>query len=228
MSLALGRAGAKVFAVAKSLEADALVEEMREAGADCRYEPCNLLEPSMREGLVSRAIAHFGKLDILVNNAGAQQCLSAIDYPASVWQSDVDLMLTATLDLSQQAARAMMKSGGGKIIHIASISSFQGARNILGYSTVKHALVGMTKCMANEWASSGINVNAIAPGLFETDMASTVLRDEEKSRSLLGRIPSGRFGRPDDLDGPLLFLASDASRHMHGQVLVIDGGWLGR
>jgi len=111
---------------------------------------------------------------------------------------------------------------------MASISSFQGARRIVGYATAKHGIVGLTKCLANECAAQGVNVNAIAPGIFETEMAAQVLADPVKSAELRGRVPAGKFGSPQDVVGPLLFLASDASRHVHGHVLLVDGGWMGR
>jgi 2-deoxy-D-gluconate 3-dehydrogenase len=122
----------------------------------------------------------------------------------------------------------MSGQGGGKVIHLASISSFQGARNIVGYSTAKHALVGMTKCLANEWAHMNINVNAVAPGMIITDMAAHMTQDPVKAAELCGRIPAGRFGVPEDIVGPVLFLASDASRYINGSVMLVDGGWMGR
>jgi len=228
MVLGLAQAGAQVAVVAKSQTADELEREIASIGGKCFYISADLSQSSERIGLIDQVIAHYGRLDILVNNAGIQVRAPAVDYALEQWHQDFELLLTAVLDLSQQAARFMLKQGGGKIIHIASISSFQGARQIIGYATAKHGLVGLTKCMANEWASQNINVNAIAPGLFETDMAAHVTADPVKSAEMRGRIPAGRFGRPEDLVGPLLFLASDASRHVHGHVLLVDGGWMGR
>ncbi len=228
MTLGLVQAGAQVAVVAKCTTADELEREIARLGGKCFYISADLSQPAERVGLVDQVIAHYGRLDILVNNAGIQVRAPAVDYALEQWHQDFEILLTAVLDLSQQAARVMLKQGGGKIIHIASISSFQGARQIIGYATAKHGLVGLTKCMANEWASQNINVNAIAPGLFETDMAAHVTTDPVKSAELRGRIPAGRFGKPEDLIGPLLFLASDASRHVHGHVLLVDGGWMGR
>ncbi len=228
MAMALARSGARVAVVAASPEAESLAAEFRGIPAELTYLSVDLLDRKARAGLVERVVGKLGRLDILVNNAGVQRRHPAIEFPLEQWDSDLELLLTAVLDLSQQAARVMEPQGGGKIIHIASISSFQGARQIASYATAKHGLVGLTKCLANEWASKGINVNAIAPGIFRTEMASQVLDDPEKTAELLGRVPSGRFGDPDDLAGPLLFLASDASRHVHGHVLLVDGGWMGR
>lgn len=228
MAIGLAEAGARVAVTAKSADAEELAEAMRRGGHPFFYLSADLLQRSQRHGLIDKVVAHFGRLDILVNNAGFQTRTPAIEYHQDRWDNDLELMLTAVLDLSQQAGKVMISQGEGKIIHIASISSFQGARNIIGYATAKHGLVGLTKCMANEWASHGINVNAIAPGLFETDMAAHVLADTTRAAELRGRIPAGRFGKPEDIIGPLLFLASDASRHVHGHVLLVDGGWMGR
>lgn len=228
MALGLADAGADVAVVATAPEAAALEGEILSRGVRFLYLPADLRDRSQRSGLVDRVAEHFGRVDVLVNNAGLQQRGQAIDYPAAAWDADLELLLTAVLDLSQQAARVMIPQGAGKIVQIASISSFQGARQIIGYATAKHGLVGLTKCLANEWASLGINVNAIAPGIFETDMAAGVLADPVKSAELRGRVPAGRFGQPEDIVGPLLFLASDASRHVHGHVLLVDGGWMGR
>jgi len=228
MALGLAEAGAKVAVAAKSKDADELAEEFDRLGAPFLYLQANLMDRNQRSSLVDRVISHFGRIDILVNNAGLQQQATAIDYPLSSWDNDLELMLTSVLDLSQQAARSMITQGYGKIIHIASISSFQGARQIVGYATAKHGIIGLTKCLANEWAAQGINVNAIAPGIFETDMAGSVMADAKKSAELRGRIPSGRFGTPRDIVGPLLFLASEASSHVHGHTLLVDGGWMGR
>jgi 2-dehydro-3-deoxy-D-gluconate 5-dehydrogenase len=228
MALGLAEAGAKLAVVARSREADDLRRDVAALGSELLYLQADLLHKEQRAGLVDRVLQHYGELHILVNNAGVQRRAPAVSYELAEWEEDLGLLLTAIFDLSQQAARHMIGAGGGKIIHIASISSFQGARQIVGYATAKHGLVGLTKCLANEWAGLDINVNAIAPGLFETDMSGHVMADPVKKAELLGRIPSGRFGKPEDLVGPLLFLASDASRHVHGHVLVVDGGWMGR
>lgn len=228
MALGLAAAGADVAIVARSPEADELKTMIESYGVRFIYEQADLTDRAQRQDLVERITAKLGRLDILVNNAGIQQHAAAADYPLQQWDSDLELLLTAVLDLSQQAANRMLVRKYGKIIHIASTSSFQGARQIIGYATAKHGLIGLTKCMANEWAGQGINVNAIAPGIFETEMASSVLNDPQKAAELKGRVPAGKFGAPEDIVGPLLFLASDASRHVHGHTLLVDGGWMGR
>jgi 2-deoxy-D-gluconate 3-dehydrogenase len=228
MAIGLAKAGARLAVIAKSADAGDLQQEMDRIGADFFYDSVDLSQASQRHGLINRVVARCGRLDILVNNAAIQFRAPLLEYPIEQWNLDLEILLSAVFDLSQQAARVMVAQGGGKIIHIASVSSFQGARNIVGYATGKHGLVGLTKCLANELAASNINVNAIAPGLFETDMVSYVMNDPVRAAEQRGRIPSGRFGKPDDLIGPLLFLASDASRHVHGHVLLVDGGWMGR
>jgi 2-dehydro-3-deoxy-D-gluconate 5-dehydrogenase len=228
MALGLAEQGVRLAVVATHPEAQQLSDELSRLRTDFLYIQSDLGLKEQRAGLVQRVVDYFGRIDILVNNAGRQRRGPAIDYSSDDWDADIQLMLSAVLDLSQQAANFMIAQGSGKIINMASISSFQGARQIVGYATVKHGLVGLTKCLANEWAALGINVNAIAPGIFETDMASHVLADPGKANELRGRVPAGRFGTPEDIVGPLLFLASDASRHVHGHVLLVDGGWMGR
>ena len=228
MTLGLLDAGAKVAVVARTSELSAPDLDDYVRSGDCVYFSADLAVREQRSGLVKQVVDHFGRIDILINNAGVQRKCAAIEYSLDDWAADLEIHLAATLDLSQQAAAYMIEQGSGKIIQLASISSFQGARNIIAYSTAKHGIVGMTKCMANEWACHGINVNAIAPGLFETDMASDVFADPVKTNELKGRVPAGRFGLPADIVGPALFLASDACRHVHGHVLLVDGGWMGR
>jgi 2-deoxy-D-gluconate 3-dehydrogenase len=228
MVLGMAKAGASIAVVARSEEAHDLASEVEALGAEFFYLSADLADRRARAGIVDAVVQRFGRLDVLVNNAGFQHRAPAMDYPIEHWDRDLEVLLTAVLDLSQRAAQVMAAQGGGKIIHIASVSSFQGARSIIGYTTAKHGLVGLTKAMANEWAPLGINVNAIAPGVFETDIAKDLLEDPMRSQEMKGRIPDGRFGKPDDMIGPTLFLASDASSHVHGHVLLVDGGWMGR
>jgi len=228
MAIGLAKVGARLAVVAKSPEAVELKDAIASLGGDLLYLSADLSKREEREGLVDKVVAHYGRLDILVNNAGFQHRADALEYSSVQWDRDVNLLLTSVFDLSQQAAKVMVAQGGGKIIQIASINSFQGARQIVAYATAKHGLVGMTKCLANEWAAKNINVNAIAPGIFETDMVAHVVNDPLRAAELCGRIPAGRFGKPEDLVGPLLFLVSDASRYVHGHVLLVDGGWMGR
>ena len=163
-----------------------------------------------------------------MNSAGIQHRQPAIDFSLDKWDEIIGLMLTAIFELSQEAARIMVSCGGGKIINIASLSSFQGGWTVPAYTAAKHGVVGLTKALANEWASKGINVNAIAPGYFDTDMCKPIIDDSVREPKIRERIPAGRWGKPEDLAGALLFLASEASSYVHGHVLVVDGGWMVR
>jgi 2-deoxy-D-gluconate 3-dehydrogenase len=228
MALALMEAGARVAVVARSADSGDLEARAADLGIPFLYLARDLAARAQREDVIGAVVDHFGQLDILVNNAGLQQRAPLLDYAPAQWDADLALMLTAVFELAQQAGRHMVPRRRGKIVNIASISSFQGARGIVGYATAKHGLIGLTKCLANELAPHGVNVNGIAPGLFETDMAAHVMADDAKTRELKGRIPAGEFGKPEDLIGPLLFLVSGASRHVHGHTLLVDGGWMGR
>lgn len=228
LAIAFHQAGARVAVLSKSADDDGLGELLGGSAGDYRYYSIDLLERSARETLIQRIVDDFGTIDILINNAGLQANASVFDYGMAQWDQDIELMLTAVFDLSVQAARHMKNCMGGKIVHVASISSFQGARNIVGYATAKHGLVGLTKCLANELAIYGINVNAVAPGIVDTDMAASIFIDEGRLKELSGRVPAGRFAVTDDIVAPVLFLASEASRFIHGHVLLVDGGWMGR
>jgi 2-deoxy-D-gluconate 3-dehydrogenase len=224
----LARAGAKLAVVSASADDAGLGESVRAACGEYLYLQADLADRGARAGLVDRVVERFGRLDVLVNNAGIQHREPAVDFAAEAWDRVLGIMLTAVFDLSQQAARAMLATGGGKIVNIASLLSFQGGWTVAGYAAAKHGVAGLTKALANEWSSKGINVNAIAPGYFDTDMCAAIKSDPVREPQIRGRIPAGRWGQPEDLVGPLLFLASDASRYVHGHVLVVDGGWLGR
>lgn len=227
LSKAFALAGATVAIVAKSPQEMSCAGE-HSADGNIRYFQIDLNDRVQRAGLLDRITAELGRIDILVNNAGIQSPAPLFDYGLERWDADLELMLTVVFDLSVQAARIMKGQGGGKIVNIASISSFQGARNIVGYATAKHGLVGLTKCLANELAGCGINVNGVAPGLVRTDMAHEVFNDPVKSAELAGRIPAGRFAEPEDIVVSVMFLASEGAGFIHGHVLLVDGGWMGR
>jgi len=225
---ALSLEGVDIAVIGKEADYTNVKNIVEKNGQRFYYLHLDLTKRESRVDIVKKVIEKLGHIDILINNAGYQFLSPAQDYPLEQWDYDVELMLTSVLDLSQQVFTYMKKQNSGKIIHIASISSFQGARNIIGYSTVKHALIGMTKCMSNEWAQYNINVNAIAPGIIETDMSASTVKDKDKADILKSRIPSGKFGTTQDLVGTLIFLSSNASNHIHGTTITVDGGWLGR
>ena len=228
MAESLAAAGAKVAVVARAGDYDELRRRIENVGGELAYFQRDLSDRKQRDGLVDEAVERFGRLDILVNNAGIQHRRPAMEFPYDMWDHIVSLMLTAAFELSQQAARVMVRQGGGKIINIGSLSCFQGGWTVSAYTAAKHGIAGLTKALANEWASKNVNVNAIAPGYFDTDMCKPVKNDAVREPRIRERIPAGRWGQPEDIVGPLLFLASDASRYVHGHVLVVDGGWMVR
>ncbi len=179
--------------------------------------------------VVEQALKGLGRLDILVNNAGTIRRAPALDYTERDWDEVMALNLKSGFFLSQAAARHWVAQGrGGKVIFIASVLAFQGGILIPPYTASKHGAVGIVRLLSNEWASKGIHVNAIAPGYMVTDSTEALRGDPARSQAILGRIPAGRWGDPDDLKGAAVFLASRASNYVHGETLVVDGGWLGR
>lgn len=228
LALAFAEAGAKIAVAGKSPEAAELESVFQKRKHDFLYIPCDLSIRDQRMNFIPKVIERYGTIDVLINNAGVQKNSSVLNYTPAQWDSEISLMLTAPFELSQQAGRIMCEKKSGKIINIASISSFQGARNIIGYSTAKHGIVGLTKCLANEFAPYQVNVNAIAPGLVKTDLAASVFNNPERAEVIRSRIPDGRFAEPEDMVGPAMFLASPMSSHIHGHVLLVDGGWMGR
>lgn len=231
MAVALAEAGADVALVGSTSPADATAEKIRALGRRALTLTCDLSQAPVAElaGLVDATVAEFGRIDILVNNAGIIRRTPALEFSESDWDDVIQVNQKAVFFLAQAAARAMVEGGaGGKIINTASLLSFQGGINVPSYTASKSAVAGLTHAMANEWASRGINVNAIAPGYFATDNTAQLRADEDRSRSIVERIPAGRWGDAEDLGGAVVFLASNASSYVHGTLLAVDGGWLGR
>jgi 2-deoxy-D-gluconate 3-dehydrogenase len=173
-------------------------------------------------------VSGLDRIDILVNNAGIIRRAPAAEVTADDWDAVLTVNLDAAFQLSQAAGRRMIAQSHGKIINIASMLSFQGGIRVPAYTASKHAILGLTRALANEWAGSGVNVNAIAPGYMATDNTAALRADPDRAPGILDRIPAGRWGEPDDLKGAVVFLASDAARYVHGAVLPVDGGWLAR
>lgn len=227
-ALALAKAGADVYVTTRK---DSVEETRRLVEAEGRryaHHVGDLSEDGAVDQVIDGCLKTYGKLDILVNNAGTIKRAPLLDHP----EADFDLVLEVNTKipflLSQKAARIMKEQGGGKIINVASMLSFQGGKFVPGYTASKHALAGLTKSFANELAPFNIQINAIAPGYFETNNTQAIRADEERSREILGRIPAQRWGTPYDLMGAVVFLASEASSYMNGHVLAVDGGWLVR
>jgi 2-dehydro-3-deoxy-D-gluconate 5-dehydrogenase len=227
IAVALAEAGADVAAVGRTRPHET-GERVRAHGRRFEWIEADLSSTAPLAGVVEEVTSRFGALDVLVNNAGIIRRADAVDFTEEDWDAVVDTNLKSVFFLSQAAARKMIPAGGGKIVNIASMLSFQGGIRVPSYTASKSGVAGLTKLLANEWASKAINVNAIAPGYFETNNTEALRADEMRSREILGRIPAGRWGRPSDLGGAAVFLASRASDYVHGVVLPVDGGWLAR
>jgi 2-deoxy-D-gluconate 3-dehydrogenase len=228
IAIALAQAGADIVAVNRS---NAQETEREVVATGRRFHSLHAdLERSNEAGrLIAQALELTGHIDILVNNAGIIRRNDALAFTESDWDAALDVNLKTPFFLAQAAAQAMLKNGhGGKIINIVSMLSFQGGIRTASYTASKSGLAGITRLLANEWAARGINVNAIAPGYFETNNTNALRADEQRNRDILGRIPAARWGRPSDLGGAAVFLASAASDYVHGTILPVDGGWLAR
>ena len=225
---ALARAGADIVGVSASLEHTGSVVQSRvEAlGRDFAAYRVDFADRGAVIELGAQLAARG--VDILVNNAGTIERASAVDHPLEMWDRVLSVNLDSQFALTQAVGRSMIACGYGKVIFTASLLSFQGGVNVPGYVASKSAIAGLTKALANEWASLGINVNAIAPGYIATDNTQALQDDPERSRSILERIPAGRWGQASDLGGAAVFLASSASDYVSGITLPVDGGWLGR
>jgi 2-dehydro-3-deoxy-D-gluconate 5-dehydrogenase len=189
----------------------------------------DLSDRAATDRLVADVLDTFGRLDIVVNNAGIIRRQPAASHPDEDWDAVIEVNLSSVFRVCRAAGRHMLeRGGGGKIINIASLLAFQGGITVPGYAAAKGGVVQLTKGLANEWAPHGINVNAIAPGYMETDNTAALRADEARKRQISDRIPAGRWGVPADLAGAAVFLASRAADYVHGHVLVVDGGWMGR
>jgi 2-dehydro-3-deoxy-D-gluconate 5-dehydrogenase len=228
LAIALAQAGADVAIVSRSGRGDATVAAVATAGRRCISLAADLGKPDAAEPIVGQAARELGRLDILVNNAGIIRRADAAETDLADFAAVLDVNLVGVWALSQAAGRLMLEQGGGKIINVASVLAFQGGIRVPAYTASKHAVAGLTKALANEWAARGINVNAIAPGYMATDNTQALRDDPNRNRQIVERIPAGRWGRPDDLAGTVVFLASRASDYVHGHVLAVDGGWLAR
>jgi 2-dehydro-3-deoxy-D-gluconate 5-dehydrogenase len=228
MACALAAAGADIAGINSSAPTDT---EARITGLGRRFLDLRVrlgdIEPI--PSLMARVIDWAGRLDVLVNNAGTIRRQHAIDFTESDWDEVIDLNLKTVFFLSQEAARQFMAQGRrGKIINIASMLSFQGGVRVPSYTASKSGVAGITRALANEWAAHGINVNAIAPGYMATNNTAALQADASRNQAILDRIPAGRWGTPQDMAGPVVFLASAASDYLHGCTLAVDGGWLAR
>jgi 2-deoxy-D-gluconate 3-dehydrogenase len=224
---ALAAAGADIACLGRSDPADTLAS-IRSLGRRAHWVETDLGAKPDYSAIVANVVKNLGGLHVLVNNAGIIRRNNAIDFTEADWDAVLDVNLKSVFFLSQAAARHMIPAGGGKIINIASMLSFQGGIRVPSYTASKSGVAGLTRLLANEWAISGINVNAIAPGYFATNNTAALQADVKRNAEILGRIPAGRWGDPADLGGAAVFLASSASNYVQGVILPVDGGWLAR
>jgi 2-deoxy-D-gluconate 3-dehydrogenase len=229
IAMALAEAGANVGCNGQSADSGGVPEAIRGLGRKSFYLAGDVSDAEVCSRLVDTTVAKFGSIDILVNNAGVIRRAPAVDYSMEYWDEVISVNLTSVFRLSQLAARQMIaKKSGGKIVHVASVLSFQGGILVPAYAAAKGGVAQLTKSMANEWAKERINVNAIAPGYMATDNTTAIREDTNRNRTIVDRIPAGRWGQPEDLAGASVFLCSAASDYVHGHLLTVDGGWLGR
>jgi 2-deoxy-D-gluconate 3-dehydrogenase len=229
MAMGLAEAGADIVGLdwTESGETGEIIKALGR-----RYHPviCDLRQASAADlqKIVAEIVTRMEHLDILVNNAGIIRRAPALDFSEKDWDDVLQINLRAVFFLSQAAARLMKMQGGGKIINVASMLSFQGGILVPSYTAAKSGVAGLTRALANEWAKYGINVNAIAPGYMATDNTAPLRADPDRSKTILDRIPASRWGTPSDLKGAAVFLASAASDYLYGAVIPVDGGWLTR
>lgn len=228
MSVALARAGAKLVLVGRQANLDATHERIRAVGGEAAQVVCDQTTPDGVEAIVEACLRRWGRVDVLVNNAGTFYRKPALEWTAAEWDEVVDLSMGAVFALCQRAGREMLAQGSGKIINIASVLAYQGGYTVPAYAASRHGLVGLTQALANEWAGRGVNVNAIAPGYMDTDLVAGLKADPIRERELMARVPAGRWGKAEEIDGACVFLASKASDFVHGATLAVDGGWLSR
>lgn len=229
MAQALAQAGANVIGVSASLEPNSDIEqEVVKTGRSFKPYQCDFSNRKDLYSFIEKVKAENKKIDILVNNAGTIMRNPAAEHSDEYWDKVIEVNQNAQFILTREIGKDMIARGSGKIIFTASLLTFQGGINVPGYAASKGAIGQLTKAFSNEWASKGVQVNAIAPGYIATDNTEALRNDSERSESILGRIPAGRWGEPDDFKGPVIFLASAASNYMTGEVMVVDGGWMGR
>ncbi|OIJ14682.1 2-deoxy-D-gluconate 3-dehydrogenase [Anaerobacillus alkalilacustris] len=226
MAVAFAEAGADLILVGPSAMEET-EQKIVELGKSVKSYVVDLLKVEEIPASISKIVSE-NTIDIVLNNAGIIRREPAVDHSLENWQSVVDINLSAVFLVSQQVAKQMLERGSGKIINIASLLAFQGGITVPGYAASKHGVAGITKAFANEWASKGVQINAIAPGYISTANTAALRADEERSAAILDRIPAGRWGQPSDLTGAAIFLASSAADYVNGHVLVVDGGWMAR
>jgi len=230
MAVALAEAGADIIGVSKTLPASgsAVGGEIERLGRRFHPYTCDFNDRAALQEFIWKVTDDFPAIDILINNAGTIRRKPSAEHPDEYWDEVINTNLHAQWLLSREIGRRMVARGRGKIIFVASLLTFQGGVTVPGYAAAKGAIGQLTKALANEWAPHGVQVNAIAPGYMETDNTAALRADAARNQAILARIPAGRWGKPEDLKGAVLYLASAASDYANGTILTVDGGWMGR
>lgn len=229
MTLALAEAGADIIGVSSTLESGSDVEkEVKALGRNFQAYACDFGNREALHAFTDKVNAENDRIDILVNNAGTIMRAPAAEHPDEYWDKVIEINLSAQFVLTREIGKRMVERGSGKIVFTASLLSYQGGVTVPSYAASKGGVAQLTMAFANEWASKGVNVNAIAPGYISTDVTEDLQKDSERSQQILSRIPAGRWGNADDFKGPIVFLCSEASAYMHGSTVLVDGGWMGR
>jgi 2-deoxy-D-gluconate 3-dehydrogenase len=230
MAIGLAEAGADIIGVSASLEKSGseIEREVSALGRTFTGYACDFADRAALYQFIKQVKEEVPVIDILVNNAGMILRKPAAEHPDEYWDQVIDVNLNSQFILSREIGKEMVARGSGKIIFTASVLTFQGGIHVPGYAASKGAVGQLTKALANEWASQGVQVNAIAPGYMVTDNTHALRNDRERYETILARIPAGRWGTPDDLKAAAVFLASNASNYMSGEIMTIDGGWMAR
>lgn len=228
MALGLAQAGCSIVGI-NLTEPNDTIAKMKEGGHKFLDIQADVSDTSLFASHIEKALDEYGQIDILVNNAGIIRRQDAIEFTYENWDDVMNVNIRAVFFLSQAVARQFIKQGhGGKIVNVASMLSYQGGIRVPSYTASKSAVMGVTRLLANEWAKHHINVNAIAPGYMATNNTAALRNDEQRSKEILGRIPAGRWGLPEDVAAPAVFLASAAADYINGYTIAVDGGWLAR
>ena len=230
IALGLAEAGADIIGVSATiaLEGSAVENEVKALGRSFKAYQADFSDREALKAFIEKVKSDFPRIDILINNAGTIMRKPAAEHPDEYWDRVLAINLDAPFILAREIGRRMIEQGSGKIIFTASLLTFQGGITVPGYAASKGAIGSLVKALANEWASKGVNVNAIAPGYIATDNTEALRNDPDRSQSILSRIPAGRWGETEDFKGAAIFLSSAASDYVHGTILTVDGGWMGR
>lgn len=229
MAVALAKAGASVVAVGSKIEnLDATMEQLKAFNVPTLALACDQTKPEQITQVITDTVAKFGCIDILINNAGTIHRAPAAEFADDDWDNVIETNLNGVFRFCRAAGKVMLAQGSGKIINVASLLSFSGGLTVPAYAASKGGVAQLTKALANEWAASNVQVNAIAPGYFNTDNTENIRKDAARFESISARIPAGRWGDPSDLAGAAIFLSSKASDYVNGHIMLVDGGWMAR